>query len=66
MNSLYGFARERNHISTCVEWSNPIIEMPAAPSTAAGAYLSRRYHVPTAIADLVAALAGLGLEEARR
>ena len=34
--------------------------------TPAGAHLQRRYRVPACIADLVAQLAGLGLEEARQ
>jgi hypothetical protein len=33
------------------------------PSTPAGRYLARRYDVPTSIADVVAGLAGLGLNE---
>ena len=36
------------------------------PFTRAGAYLHRRNWVPAGLADLVASLAGLGLEEARQ
>jgi hypothetical protein len=63
MNIAIG-APQRNHISTPIELSNHHSELP--PATAAGAHLHRRYHVPVGIADLVALLAGLGLEEARQ
>ena len=66
MNYLHFRAPPRNHISTNIELSNPIVELPSPPATAAGAHLHRRYHVPAGIADLVALLAGLGIEEARR
>jgi hypothetical protein len=39
--------------------------MSRAPETTAGQYLRRRYHVPAEIADLIAALAGLGQEAMR-
>jgi hypothetical protein len=65
MNYLAFPRASRNHISTHTEALNPI-ELPAVPSTAAGAHLHRRYHVPAGIADLLALLAGLGIEEARR
>ncbi len=34
----------------------------AQPKTQAGAYLARRYRVAPAVADLIARLAGLGLD----
>jgi hypothetical protein len=36
---------------------------PRQPPTPAGAYVTRKFGVPTAIADVVAALAGLGPRE---
>jgi hypothetical protein len=36
---------------------------PRRPPTPAGAYVTRKFGVPTAIADVVAALAGLGPPE---
>jgi len=59
-------APSRNFISRPIEFSNPIVELPSPPATAAGAHLCRRYHVPAGLADLIAALAGLGLDEVRR
>jgi hypothetical protein len=38
---------------------------PLKPATSAGRFLHRRYHVSPQIADLLAQIAGLGLEEAR-
>jgi hypothetical protein len=58
MPSLHVSRAKRNHISTTLEPSN-------MPATVAGAHLHRRYWVPASLADLVASLAGLGLEEAR-
>jgi hypothetical protein len=66
MNYINFGASSRNHISTPIEFSNPIIEEPIVPATVAGAHLFRRYHIPASLADLVASLAGLGLEEARQ
>ena len=69
MNLYHHPHRERSHISTSIEFSNLPPEMPPAtpwPPTAAGAHLHRRYLVPAGLADLVASLAGLDLEEARR
>jgi hypothetical protein len=62
------FARaQRNHNSTTIELSNLPAEISrVTPTTPAGAHLQRRYRVPAGIADLVAQLAGLGLEEARQ
>jgi hypothetical protein len=37
---------------------------PRRPPTRAGAFVTRKFGVPTAIADVVAALAGLGTGEA--
>jgi hypothetical protein len=39
---------------------------PRRPPTPAGAYVTRKFGVPIAIADVVAALAGLGTGEAGR
>jgi len=57
-------APERNYLSAPIEFSKPTGSSP--PATAAGAHLHRRYHAPAGIADLLALLAGLGIEEARR
>jgi hypothetical protein len=53
----------RNHISTPTELLNPFPATPDIPSTAAGALLCRRYHVPAGIADLLGVLAGLGASQ---
>jgi hypothetical protein len=37
---------------------------PRRPPTPAGAYITRKFGIPAAIADVVAALAGLGTGEA--
>jgi hypothetical protein len=60
-------APSRNFISRPIEFSNPIVELPSPPATAAGAHLCRRYRFAPGIADLLALLAGLGTsEESRR
>jgi hypothetical protein len=68
MPSLHVSRAKRNHISTTLEPSNTPAEVPVpprVPATVAGAHLHRRYWVLASLADLVASLAGLGLEEAR-
>ena len=40
--------------------------LPRRPPTPAGAYVTRKFGVPIAIADIVADLAGLGPREAAR
>jgi hypothetical protein len=46
--------------------TSPPEHVAKPPFTRAGAYLSRRFCIHPEIADLVAHLAGLGLEKARR
>jgi hypothetical protein len=65
-------APERNN-SECItqpfQFSDLLANLPAVPrvpSSAAGLHLHRRHHVGPGIADLVAALNGLGIEEARQ
>lgn len=53
--------------ATARKHSSPISEqISSAPKTRAGAYVTRRYRLPASIADLVASLAGLGLERGDR
>jgi hypothetical protein len=59
----------RNFISPSTEYSKSIIEFPASPAmptTYAGRFLCRRHLIDPRIADLLAGLAGLGIEEARQ
>jgi hypothetical protein len=55
MNLYHHPRRERNHISSSIEFSNLLPEIPPAtpwPQTAAGAHLHRRYFVPAGLAVL--------------
>ena len=67
MNLLQHAHIKRNHISTDIEPLYLIAELPTVPrvpTTAAGLHLHRHHHVSAGIADLIAALAGLGQQEA--
>jgi hypothetical protein len=61
---LAASAHQRNHVSTSIELSKTSA-LPA-PATQAGIYLFNHYRVPADLADLLAALAGLGEVEARQ
>jgi hypothetical protein len=64
MNFIHSSALLRNHISTITEASGPIAQFPAVPTTAAGRHLFRRHSISANVADLIASLAGLGIDEA--
>jgi hypothetical protein len=69
MNYINFCAPSHNFISRPTEFSNPIIEFPASPAppaTDGGRFIHRRHLVDPRIADLVATLAGLGIEDARQ
>jgi hypothetical protein len=53
-HDLYRRASARNPVRAAAS------KLSRTPETAAGAFVHQRYHVPAAISDLIAALAGLG------
>ena len=66
--SIYVSRAKRNHISTSIESSNSFSDLstvPLVPTTAAGRYVARNFAVPPALADFLAAAAGLGNAEGR-
>jgi hypothetical protein len=69
MNYLAFPRASRNFISRPTEFSNPIIEFPAVaerPVTTGGKFLHRRHAVCPELADIIAALAGIGVFEGAR
>jgi hypothetical protein len=55
-----------NSITVSNEYSGEFPTVPLVPATSAGKFVHRRHGVPASIADLLASLAGLGLEEPRQ
>jgi hypothetical protein len=60
--------RSKRNVFRRARQSDPISEASplSAPTTDAGKFLCRRHMIDPQIADLLAQLAGLGLEEARQ
>jgi hypothetical protein len=66
--NLHQPRRSRNtteRITTISDLIDGISAAALKPATSAGLFLHRRYQINPRIADLVAQLAGLGIEEAR-
>lgn len=67
--NLHQQRRARNitkRITTISDLIDGLSAAPLKPTTSAGQFLYRRYQINPRIADLVAQLVGLGIEEARR